>query len=113
MILLDAVTLSSPQNPVTDDFLLQFQEALSFDQSGLSKFLPRVLSWLHHMTSLPRLQAAAFACGLNIQGLKSGLEAQTSLVEGQPMVEFFRSNVEQVMENDMELRYCPFTKKRW
>ncbi|XP_025085761.1 glutathione S-transferase C-terminal domain-containing protein-like [Pomacea canaliculata] len=82
-------------------------EALSFDQSGLSNFLPRVLSWLHHMTSLPRLQAAAFACGLNIQGLKSGLEAQTSLVEGQAMVEFFRSNVEQVMENDMELsRRC-------
>ncbi|XP_033742699.1 glutathione S-transferase C-terminal domain-containing protein-like [Pecten maximus] len=46
-------------------FVYHLLESLSFDLQCLIGHVPRIISWIQHMTSLPRIQECARNCGYN------------------------------------------------
>ncbi|KAK7097418.1 glutathione S-transferase C-terminal domain-containing protein-like isoform X2 [Littorina saxatilis] len=87
-------------------YLYFLLEALQFDLCGLEDHFPRILTWLRHMVTLPRLESASTLCGFEFEKLKTALLADGAK-QGERRVRFTKPSMQEITEDDMELsRRC-------
>ena len=95
---------------------------MNFDLSVLEGHLPRTLTWLRHMITLPRLLEAASRCSFHLPRMRRALLPTTTEKQGEGAastcdaegegddknspagVSFLKPPMEDVTEDDMELR---------
>ncbi|OWF47057.1 glutathione S-transferase C-terminal domain-containing protein-like [Mizuhopecten yessoensis] len=88
-------------------FVYHLLEVLSFNLQYLNGHVPRVISWVRHMSTLPRIQECARNCGYNMAVLDSSDVTADSGQEELSLCFVTPSPEQEKQEDDLELsRRC-------